>query len=221
MAAVHAAAHQHCSAPRTGSRKPWQCYLQGLSTASGPAASNPLWGSRAVTAFGKSRQEINSLSWHGHREKSLTGSHLWSRRARGHQRAAGERETSYDTEGKGVSSTTWGLQMETMEKGFGQMLGNVLDRWARLLTRLCAWYCAGAGWSLPAPPLPSPDGPFTTIDAVELKQHFKNLWRFVHFVNYSSTDCRDAHTRVGSEEILSISELLNYKVLWVKCAEYL
>lgn len=90
MAAVCAAAHQHCSAPRTGSRKPWQCYLQGLSTASGPAASNPLWGSRAVTAFGKSRQEINSLSWHGHREKSLTGSHLWSRRARGHQRAAGE-----------------------------------------------------------------------------------------------------------------------------------
>lgn len=74
-------------------------------------------------------------------------------------------------------------------------------------------------WVIPASP--TAPQPLARIDTAGLKQHFKSLWRFVHFVNYYSTDCSDTHTKVGSKEILSASQLLNYKVLWVKCAECL
>lgn len=126
--------------------------------ASRPAAGHPRWGSWAVTAFGKSGREINSLSRRGHWEKGLADGHLRSGRAPSHRRAAGERDargSSHDTEGKGVSSTTWRLQAETREKGFGQTLGNGLDRGAR------PQWCSAPGvvqnWMIPASPtVPSP-----------------------------------------------------------------
>lgn len=75
-------------------------------------------------------------------------------------------------------------------------------------------------WVIPASPTTlSVDGRSPRIEAASLRELFKNFWRFVCFVNCPSTDHGNAHTRVGSKEILFISELLNYKVLWVKCAE--